>query len=152
MRMKNQGDSSSEEIQLIDVGVDERLVVCSHFLDRSTRKFAVHDAGIDSSLFKDVAILQNAGDATSSMRPVPLISAELFSVYVLQGKDDAILVLLNQRLHAQPHGRSSCDLGSPFCDFIDFCEGSALDWGAVMEGVSCVLDCEKNCSYHSDRP
>ena len=51
----------------------------------------IHDRDVDASLLPDVAVLHDAGDATTAFRTGPGVLAELGAINVLDGLADGVL-------------------------------------------------------------
>lgn len=106
--VQNHTKSCREERQGVHAGIDF-LVIRTHLQNSLLWKCSVDDGDVNSGLLKDIAILQDAGDAAAAVLALPPVDLELLPVDFLECAHDLFLLVLDECFHAQAHWRVVCD-------------------------------------------
>ncbi|CRK32563.1 hypothetical protein BN1708_005818 [Verticillium longisporum] len=102
--VQHHAETSREEGERVNVLVEVHvLVVGAHLGDSGLGEGTVDNTDADTTLLKDVSVLENAGDAAATLGALPLVPSELGAVELLQLPHNLVLLLFDELLHSQAH-------------------------------------------------
>lgn len=102
-------------------------MVDAHFLYGRTRKRAVDDACIHSGLLEYIAILQYAGDTSTTIRSSPGVDSEFVRrIEGFEFRDYFLLLGFDEGFHSQAHGGGGCYARFSLCKGVSVGDGGGL--------------------------
>lgn len=137
--MEDHAQAKGVEVELVDLR-GHALVVFPHLGDGRLRQGPVYDTDVHAGLLEDVPLLEDAGQTAAAVWPCPRVLAEALAVDLLQRKDDLLLLLAYELLHAQAHWGVVCDFLLPFGTFVEFGQGARIEFGGVLDGLDDGLE------------
>ena len=107
-------------------------MMCTHFQDCRARYFSVDNRDIDTSLLKNISLLKNTRDPTSTIiRTFPGVYEEFLAVNLFKTGDNLGLLGFDELLHFETHRGIMGDTRCVFGLGIEFINGGAVGGGGL---------------------